>query len=269
MSDTLSIQEFSKIAGIEASTLRYWDDIGIFSPLMRDPENNYRHYSTAQLLALNFVTSLSSLDIPLKKISELRDERDPESFLVLLQTLEKEMDMEMRNLRERYSIVHARRELINIGLKADVNEISIIHLDDRDMMVWPRNEYKDGDTFLTPLSAHIAYVTEHHINLSFPVAGLHDNMESFVKDPGRPDNFLSIDPIGTYTRKAGNYLVGFHRGYYGDVGDLPQRMIAYAEEKAVRYTGPVYTTYLFDEICTKNPEQYLAKCSVAVEKKRR
>ena len=269
MSDTLSIQEFSKIAGIEASTLRYWDDIGIFSPLMRDPENNYRHYSTAQLLALNFVTSLSALDIPLKTIAELRNERDPEGILELLHTLEKEMDMEMRDLRQRYSIVHARRELITMGMRVDESEISVMHLEDREMMVWPRNEYKEGDTFLEPLSSHIAYLADRHINLSFPVAGRHDNMESFRNAPGRPDNFLSIDPIGTFTRKAGNYIVGYARGYYGEVGDLPQRMITYAEENSIRYTGPVYTMYLLDEISTKDPAQYLAKCSVAVDKKRR
>ena len=269
MSDTLSIQEFSKISGVEASTLRYWDEIDLFSPLARNPENNYRHYSTAQLLALNFVTTLSSLDFPLKTIAELRDERNPENFLELLEKLEKRMDMEMRDLRQRYSVIHARRELIQMGMKVDEDAITVMPLDERAMILWPRNEYKEGDTFLEPLSAHIAGTGEYHINLSFPVAGRHDNMESFIKDPSRPDNFASIDPIGTYTRKAGTYLVGYARGYYGSLGDLPERMAAYAKENALTLTGPVYTLYLHEEICTADPSQYLAKCSVAIGKKRR
>jgi DNA-binding transcriptional MerR regulator len=269
MGDTVSIQEFSQLTGIDPSTLRFWDGIGLFSPLSRNPENNYRHYSKAQLLALNFVTSLSALDVPLKTIAELRDERNPEGFLELLQNLEKDMDMEMRDLRQRYSIVHARRELISMGLKVEETEITVLPLEDMSMILWPRNEYKEGDTFLDPLSAHLAHTGEHHINLSFPVAGRHDNMESFKKAPGCPDNFLSIDPIGIYTRAAGNYLVGFARGYYGEVGDLPDRMTAYARENHFLITGPVYTMYLHDEICTKDPSQYLAKCSVQVEQKRR
>ena len=267
MSNTLSIHEFSKISGIESSTLRYWDEIGIFSPIMRNPENNYRHYSTAQLLALNFVTALSALDIPLKTIAELRNERDPESLLELLEKIEKQMDMEMRNLRQRYSIIHARRELINMGIKIDETAISIAHLDERAMTLWPRNEYKEGDTFLEPLSEQLANTIEHHINLSFPVGGRHDSMESFIKAPGRPDNFVSIDPIGTYTRKAGDYLVGFCRGYYGELGDLPERMVYYSKENSIPITGPVYTMYLHEEISTKDPSQYLAKCSIAVGKK--
>jgi len=269
MSDTLSIQEFSKISGIEASTLRYWDEIGIFSPLKRDPENNYRHYSTAQLLALNFVTSLSALDIPLKKISELREERDPDGFLELLEKLEKEMDMEMRDLRQRYSIIHARRELINQGMKVDEGAISVMTLEDMPMILWPRNEYKDGETFLSPLSKFIVHTPEQHINLSFPVGGRYDDIDSFLLAPECPDNFISIDPIGTYTRAAGDYLVGFARGYYGDFGDLPQRMASYAAENSINIKGPVYALYLHEETCTKEPSQYLAKCCIAIAKRRK
>jgi len=268
VSGTLSIQEFSKISNVEASTLRYWDEIDLFSPLMRNPENNYRHYSTAQLLALNFVTTLSSLEIPLKTIAELRDKRDPEGFLELLERLEKRMDMEMRDLRQRYSIIHARRELINMGIRVDESLLSVVPLEERAMIIWPRNEYKEGDTFLESLTAHIANTGNYHINLSFPVAGRHDSMDSFLKGPGLPDNFISIDPIGTSTRKAGDYLVGFVRGYYGELGDLPERMAAYARDNALNISGPVYTMYLHEEISTADPSQYLAKCCIAVRKRR-
>ena len=269
MNHTLSIHEFSKISGVESSTLRYWDEIGIFSPVMRNPENNYRHYSPAQLPALNFVTTLSELEIPLKTIAELRSERDPENFLELLERQEKQMDMEMRNLRQRYSIIHARRELINMGMKADINEVTIMHMEERAMFLWPRNVYKEGENFIDALARFVSHTGEFHINLSFPVAGYHDNLESFARAPDRPDHFLSIDPIGTYTRKAGDYVTGFARGYFGEVGDLPERMIEYTRRNSINASGPVYTIYLHEEICTTDPDQYLAKCTVAVSKKRK
>ena len=268
MSHTLSIQEFSKLSGVESSTLRYWDELGLFTPVMRNPDNNYRYYSTAQLLALNFVTTLSELEIPLRTIAELRDHRDPEHFLELLEKQEHIMDMEMRSLRQRYSIIHARRELINLGMKIDETAVLVQSLDDKSMMLWPRNEYEDDDTFIEPMATLVAQTGDIHINLSFPVGGYHDSMDSFVKGPGRPDHFLSIDPIGVYTRKAGDYLVGYARGYYGDIGDLPERMLAYAKENSLQLTGPVYTIYLHEEICTNDPSQYLAQCSVAISKRR-
>jgi len=268
MEDILSIQEFSKISGVESSTLRYWDEIGIFTPLKRHPENNYRYYSPEQLLALNFVTVLSDLEIPLKTIAELRKERDPDKLLALLEKQEHQMDMEMRSLRQRYSIIHARRELINLGAKVDENEVSIEQLDEKSMILWPRNEYSEGETFIAPLSTLISQTSEYHINLSFPVGGYSDSMESFTKAPGCPDHFFSIDPVGTHTRKAGEYLVGYARGYYGEIGDLPERMSAFAAENSYHIIGPVYTQYLWEEICTKDPSLYLAQSSVAVSRRR-
>ena len=266
MSDFLSIQEFSKLSGVESSTLRYWDEIGLFSPLMRNPDNNYRYYSTVQLIALNFVTSLSNLEIPLKTIAALRDERDPENLLDLLEKQEKRMDMEMRSLRRRYSIIHARRELINSGVKVDESLISVCAKEDMQMHLWPRNEYAEGDTFIKPLADHVARIGEYHITLSFPVGGYYDDMEAFASEPGKPNHFISIDPVGTHTQKAGDYLVGYSRGYYGELGDLPARMKAFAEEHSLYIKEPVYLVYLFDEFSTKDPSQYLAQASIAITK---
>ena len=269
MGDYLSIQEFSKLSGVESSTLRYWDEIGLFSPLIRNPENNYRYYSTVQLLALNFVTTLSELEIPLKAIAALREERDPDNLLELLEKQEKLMDMEMRNLRRRYSIIHARRELINIGARANESEIIVCQKEETPMYIWPRNEYQEGDTFIEPLAGYLNWTTENHINLSFPVGGYYDDMEAFAKSPELPNNFISIDPVGTHIQKAGDYLIGYIRGYYAELGNLPERMMAHAKENSLSITGPVYTVYLLDEFCTKEPSQYLAQSYVAVTKKRR
>jgi len=265
MNDYLSIHEFSKIANIEASKLRYWDEIGLFSPIMRNLENNYRYYSVAQLFALNFVTALSELQIPLKTIAELRKERDPEQLLVLLDKQEKRMDKEMRSLRRRYSIVHARRELIHYGTKADVNAVDVMYRDETELVLWPKNTYSDGDNFLTPLAAHIAQMKQYNISLSFPVGAYHADMDSFVNNTGQPERFFSVDPTGAHLRKEGEYLVGFARGPYGHMGDLPQRMSACIRERSLSVTGPVYITYLHDEICTKDPNLFLAQACVAVK----
>lgn len=261
----LTINEFAKITNVEPSTLRYWDRIGVFSPVLRDDKTSYRRYSSAQILALNFVTALSALEIPLEKIAELRDERTPDELLELLSDLEHDMDMEMRNLRQRYSMIHARRELITMGMKADEGCISVVHFEEKNIVVSPRNEYKEGDTFLEPLTRLIGTAHDLRIDLNFPVGGLHDDFESFSKAPGLPDYFISIDPEGIQRRAAGDYLAGYARGYYGDVGDLPERMMRYAKDNNLTLSGGVYTMYLFEEISTNDTSGYLACCSIAVK----
>ncbi len=85
MKDSLSVNEFSKLSGIERTTLRYWDEIGLFSPARRDPDNNYRYYSPYQIISVNFVSVLSDFNIPLKTIATERDKRTPESIVSLIE----------------------------------------------------------------------------------------------------------------------------------------------------------------------------------------
>ena len=264
MKDFFSIQEFANLTGVEASTLRFWDDIGVFSPVKRDPGNNYRYYSLPQITAVNFVSVLSDLNIPLKMIAELRKERDPENFIRLLEKKERELDMELRALRQRSSIIHIRRELINYGLKVDDTQVSVMYRENKSVILWPRNEYQEGDTFLEPLAAFVNQAGAQRVNLDFPVGGYWDSFQSFQKAPSRPDCFFTIDPTGTHKRKEGKYLIGFARGYYGEMGDLPERMAAYKKENHLAVSGPCYVMYLHDEICTMETDEYLAQAIVAV-----
>ncbi|MCL1830719.1 MAG: MerR family transcriptional regulator [Oscillospiraceae bacterium] len=266
MSSLYPIREFSKLTGVNSATLRYWDEIGIFSPITRDPYNNYRYYSIEQVLALNFVTTLSELGISLKTISDLRKDRDPEALLKVLEARERELDMELRELRMRSSIIHLRQELIRTGLKVDETQISVQFMDEKALKIWPRNEYHEGDNFVDPLSAFIHYSGDYYVNLSFPVGGCWDSLDDFVEQPSRPQNFFSIDPVGINKREEGEYLVGYTRGYYAEMGDLPQRLAAYAKENNLIPYGPLYTMYLYEEICMQDKSQYLAQSFVAVKK---
>ncbi|MCL2125354.1 MAG: helix-turn-helix domain-containing protein [Oscillospiraceae bacterium] len=290
-----SIQEFAKITGIETSTLRYYDKIGLFSPAIRNPDNNYRYYSPAQVMSLNFITVLGDLNLPLRTIAELRKERSPVRILQLLDRQEKQMNMEMRILRQKYAIIHTRRELINYGMvvtngykavkgkrmgegdtiegvdevDVDVNAVAVLHRDNKEYILWPRNEYEEGDTFIDPLLAFINQASSRNINLAFPVGGYWDDMDSFMAHPSLPDHFFTIDPMGNSVRKEGFYLIGFNRGYYSEMADLPERMAAFTKEKSLTLTGPVLAMYMFDEICTGDPDRFLVQVCVAVARPKR
>ena len=270
MKDYYSVIEFAKLSGVEASTLRYWDRAGIFKPLKRNPENNYRYYSLAQITTVNFISTLSKLGIPIKTIAIIRKSRNPEEFLRLLEKKERVLVQELLKLREGLSIIHAREEMIRYGLKIDENKISIMTREEESQAIlWPRNEYLEGETFIEPLTKFINRAKEYRINLSFPVGGRYENMESFLKAPGQPDHFFTIDPTGVNVRKKGEYLVGFTRGYYGALGDLPQRMAEYANENNLQVAGHVYLTYPHDETCYPEPDCYLAQIMVAVIRPKR
>jgi len=260
----LSVKECSNLSGVESSTLRFWDEIGLFSPAKRDLENNYRYYTLEQMIFVNIVKVLSRLDIPLKKINEIQNERNPGKMIQLIDQQEKYCDMKMNKIRECYSILHSRRELINYGINVDETEISIVEQEDKAYILGPRNEFKKGEAFYNAFEKFCNQADKFRINLSFPIGGIHENINCFFDKPGGPDYFFSLDPTGNCCRPAGKYLEGFHRGYYGDFGNLPERIAACAKENSLTLFGPVYTIYLHDEICIKDPSQYLAQVCIAV-----
>ena len=283
MKNLLSVKEFSKLSGIESSTLRYWDEINLFSPTSRGATNSYRYYSPEQLIAVNFVKVLSSLNVPLKVIKEIGDTRTPESVTDLIKRQEKLLDIKMNKLREHYSVIHTRLEMINYGEKIingftptggtengnaaaetiSTDKISTIYMDETNLILGPSTNFS-GEGFYDPFMQFCKQAKDLHINLVFPIGGIHQSWDEFMKKPGEPHCFFSADPTGRDKRPAGRYVVGFSRGYYGQFGDLPQRMADYIKDNSLTTTGVVYALYLHDEICIKDPSQYLAQVCVAI-----
>ena len=265
-STLLSIKDFSRIAKQKQSALRYYDKIGLFSPSARG-ENNYRYYTPFQLLMLNFINVLADLGIPLTSIKELSDNRAPESIIELLGRQEIKLDRQMHQLRTAYSIIHTFRSNIQKGLSAREDDVSVEEQDEFYIIKGPVNHFQENGTFYEPFINFLNSADKNRINLHYPIGGYHHNMDAFIDGPGQPTKFFSLDPFGDFQCPAGRYLVGYARGYYGEFGDLPQRMIEYAQEHRLRFQGAVYSLYLLDEISIVNPDQYLARVAVSVAKK--
>ncbi|MGB3616240.1 MAG: helix-turn-helix domain-containing protein, partial [Elainellaceae cyanobacterium] len=68
------IGEFSKIAQVPATLLRYYNDIDLFTPDHTDPETGYRYYSVRQLTRLNRILALKDLGFSLEQIKRLLEE---------------------------------------------------------------------------------------------------------------------------------------------------------------------------------------------------
>ncbi|MCL2747306.1 MAG: MerR family transcriptional regulator [Oscillospiraceae bacterium] len=264
MKDLLTIKEFSRVTGVNSSTLRNWDKIGLFSPDRRDPVNNYRYYSPKQIITVNFITILSKLNIPFKTIKRIKSVRNPENIVELIDQQEKLLDMEMSRLRESYSVIHARRDLIKQGMKVNLSDITVQEMPERKIILGRPNFFEPNEEFYGQWLRFCLEADELRINLNYPVGGRHESINSFQKSPGNPDRFFSIDPTGNTIQKAGKYLVAHARGYFGEFGDVPARMAVFSQENDLTCVGPVYCVYLHDETCIKNPTEYLAQITVAV-----
>ena len=264
--DLLSIKEFSELTGIKQSKLRYYDEISLFQPVKRG-DNGYRYYSAPQTIAVNCINVMHSLNIPLKKISGVKKKRNPKQILEILKQQELKLNQELFRLQQAYAIIHTYSDLIQEGLMADEHSIAHRFMTAIPIELGPINDFSNG-YFYDSFFKFLEQINGRNINSAYPAGGFYNSMNDFVRAPGQPTRYFSHVPTGRDTVAAGEYLLGYTRGYYGNLGDLPQRMQIYAKENQFTFTGPVYEMYLHDEITMENPDQYLIRASAAVKKQK-
>jgi len=262
----LSIKEFSEMSGLEQSTLRYWDEIDLFRPIRRNTDNGYRYYSPEQIILVNFIKVLSSLNVPLKVIAQASKNRSPEAILKLMEQQEMILDTQLSRLHVSYSTIHTIRDVIKQGIDVpDVEDISVQPLESMSIALGPYNEAWEDLNFYQGFYLYCQYAKENRINLNNPIGGYYDSLEHFLSAPSVPSRFFSVDPHGNEERAAGKYLVGYTQGYYGQLHEAAQRLDEFAAQQNIDLHGPVYVLYLLNEISVKNPSDYLAQVCVKTE----
>lgn len=103
------IGEFSIIAQVSGRLLRYYDEIGLFSPEFIDPQTGYRFYSAAQLPRLNRILAARELGFTLEQIARLLDEELSTDELRGMLTLRKaQIEQAVQAEAERLRIVESR-----------------------------------------------------------------------------------------------------------------------------------------------------------------
>jgi DNA-binding transcriptional MerR regulator len=65
------IGDFSRIARVSARLLRFYDELGLFTPAHADPQTGYRSYTVAQLAQLNRILVLKELGFNLDQVREI------------------------------------------------------------------------------------------------------------------------------------------------------------------------------------------------------
>ena len=65
------IGDFSRIARVSARLLRFYDEIGLFTPAHADPQTGYRYYTVTQLAQLNRILVLKDLGFNLDQVRDI------------------------------------------------------------------------------------------------------------------------------------------------------------------------------------------------------
>ncbi len=120
----MKIQTFSKLTGLSAKTIRYYESIGILASPHR-AANGYREYDKQAVERARFVAGARSLELSLDEIAEIlamRDRREApcRTMLNLIKQKADQIEERIRLLRQ---MKEDLRQLHKLGLTFPVDDV--------------------------------------------------------------------------------------------------------------------------------------------------
>jgi DNA-binding transcriptional MerR regulator len=245
------IGEFSKIAQVPGSLLRYYDQIGLLKPAHIDQGTGYRFYSAKQLPRLHRILALKELGLTLEQITRLVEEEISAAEIRGMLTLKKAqveqtLQVEMARLRaleaRLQQIDDAMRPAYDIVLK---NVPTLDYLSVREVLPGPaaalgimrellqtlprQFEPEQLGHFMTVVHSETLESEQLDIELGAAFLGAHDLSISLPSERVLRVRRLPAAPtMATVVR-----LGGFEQscGSYGAIG-------SWVEENGYRINGP-------------------------------
>ena len=110
------IGEFSHIARVSTRTLRYYDQIGLFTPALVDGQSGYRLYSADQLPSLNRILALRDMGFSLDEIGPLVARSVSTDELRGMLTMRRSaVEREIEDQIGRLRLIETRIDAIDVG----------------------------------------------------------------------------------------------------------------------------------------------------------
>lgn len=201
MAFNFQIGEISRFFDVPASTLRYWEDVGVLNPL-RNSENHYREYTVEELMTISDIIFYKNLGLPLKQIRRMESATPGQHSRLFMEKLS-ELEQQQKQLQERMEKLHCHMKAIqmmeelrqNPYLEADIDTDCIVSFDliERDKL----RQYI-GNPYLYSRVQHSCHPEREQRGLTVPAAltgQVPDSQILWKKQSNRYITFLMKEEI--------------------------------------------------------------------------
>ncbi|ASZ18544.1 MerR family transcriptional regulator [Bacillus cereus] len=269
-----TIGEMAKMHNIAESTLRYYDEKGIFHPSTVDPQTNYRYYTIDQFSLLDTIKFLRQLNIPLKEIKKYIDERNPAYALNLLEKQQEMMLKKQREIEYALAKMEHRIHLIKEATKAKAEQVVIKEIPQRKITaiaVAPDTTDDMFEYYIHSLQKNMRQMDDSlfsgDIGVTVAKKGFIQNefqaySSVFILLDYMPFQVQSSDEI-----KEGLYACSYHHGPYEETGATYKELLAYIDQEGYEVSGDAIEIGLIDWSVTENPEEQVTEIQIPIMKK--
>lgn len=269
-----TIGEMAKMHNIAESTLRYYDEKGIFHPSIVDPQTNYRYYTIDQFSLLDTIKFLRQLNIPLKEIKKYIDERNPTYALNLLEKQQEMMLKKQREIEYALAKMEHRIHLIKKATKAETDRILIKKIPKRKITaiaVAPNTTDDMFDYYIHSLQKNMKQMDD---SLFSGDIGVTISKKAFMQKEFQAYSsvFILLDymPYQVHSSdsiKAGMFACAYHYGSYEETGETYKKLMEYINQEGYEISGDSIEIGLIDWSVTENPEEQVTEIQIPVMKK--
>jgi DNA-binding transcriptional MerR regulator/effector-binding domain-containing protein len=277
MKKRFQVGEVSKIFSIPQSTLRYYDEIGLFKPKYIDQKSHYRYYTADQFIHLETIIFLRKIGFTIQSIQHQMKDRTVEKTYDLFQSQLKEVRRNIQELELTAEKIEHKMDTLKFGMRLPMHQtVTYKTYSKRPISFLYKNEPID----LLNDFEHV-YVQElEHQRSGF----IHDGL--FTGDIGvaadldslngeGPIMYLSIFKLlwdeSSSDEEAylpeGLYACSHHKGSYESIYTSYETLLKTLDEDGYEVAGQPIEIAFIDESVVKNQEDFITTIEVPIKVK--
>ncbi len=262
----LTTQEFANLFGITKHTLFHYDDIDLFKPACVN-EKGYRFYDIHQYDTLDTILDLKDAGMKLSEIKEYLNNRSPENILTVY-------DNQLNRINKRIDQLKLIRKnvmIVSNGAKTALackNQIKFEELHDEYLTFSKTSTNTDDFTYTLLLTdaihhsnyAKIEYITGTRLLKNDIMKGeINGTQACYTKCLSKEKNSV--------LKEGGTYLSYYHEGSLDTLNKGYKIFCDYIKENNVDVDNYFYEETIIGSWASKDPNKYISKISVRVNKK--
>lgn len=271
MKNCFSIGQMSKLHNIPIKTLRYYDEIGLFSPAFINKDNQYRYYTTEQFEYLSIIVYLKGMGVSLKQIKNHLSDRNIDGYLQLLEEQKRNAQEKINELNAIISRVESRITEVNETFHSkSIGEVRKVWIKPRQIIQLSERLENEMDIELGIRKLETGLNTSHQIFIG--KVGLTISKENIMRENYQEynslfiilDNDITVNHM-TETIAGGDFACISFRGLRKDSFAYYQKLKDYIRINHLEIDGNSIERVIVDEYLTNDKDRFFTEIQIPIK----
>lgn len=266
-----SIGEFARLCGVKKDTMFHYDKIGILKPEVT-ADNGYRYYSHRQFFTFDIIACLKECGTPLKEIKSYIDHQDTEYFLKILEDKERALKEEQDKIERMRRVLKNTVSMTKKALSVEAGVCWLEECEEEHMLVTEKLFIKEKSMAdrMNLIDRLFNAIEETKMQEEFPICSI--VLKEHLLEGEFTEDYYFCKISGPadhpqYAKKpAGTYAFIYHVGSYQALPESYRKLIRFIREHDYEIVGNSYEHEMMNHLAVKDPEKYVLKISIKVEK---